>query len=475
MKLASFASGLSLGLGKKNSNSKGVQDIASGSTTPHTGSLTGGELPASDDEYAPDFTTLPSTTRTTTTTGSTTGTVNTTSIPNGANTALKGYSVSSTNNSININNASMTNNSSIDQESKEKDELAKLKEQTKVRDEIIHNSYILNWRFKHVAYCCIVFLSVICMLLTTIYCVYMETIEVNISSTGDDYSEYLCLNSSKLGTQFTNEALLYLTDTNGVENALANLTDDWYVHALENDNNNNGNSFGSNLSTTERFLLELLISHLLSIFIYSPLITLLYPTLYNYCMYRRDPSKTTEGKFFSENDGFDDISNILSKDKVDESGKTIRLKSVSEKDIAMAMDSQMSNINTFDYKFNTGDANRSGDGDDTDCIDNADTANTANIPHDGVNTPDSPDSPDSPPDTSVAKKEIGSMSNSSAKTCTPAQDVKNNDGNTNGDPHDVDDDDNNNNESNGNDVEMMNLANDVRGAFDDTNNDEHAV
>ena len=213
---------------------------------------------------------------------------------------------------------------------KEKHELTKLQEQISTRNEIIKNSYILNPCWKYVAYCCIILFSVMCVIVTTVWCVYFETTHLNIENEyANEIESATCINvnSSTIKYAISEETWINYNQTQmEIENILknGNISDDWYINRLTA--NEERNSFGDNLSLLDRFLIELVISFLLSIFVYSPLIALFYPVLFNFYMYKKNPNKLTEGKFFSENNGFSRVAKILDldTDKVDERGVTIR-------------------------------------------------------------------------------------------------------------------------------------------------------
>ena len=171
-------------------------------------------------------------------------------------------------------------------------------------------------------------MGLVCVCVTSIWCVYFD-ITYPIIDDYFDVTENLCLNTSKVDNYvLTNEALSYLSDSQRVESILSNMSDDWYVNVIGQSDSSFEQGFGTNLTASQRFLLELLISHLMTLFVYSPLIALLYPVLYNYFQFVRNPDKMTEGKFFSDNQGFDDVTTILDKDQVDASGKTIRFGSI---------------------------------------------------------------------------------------------------------------------------------------------------
>ena len=72
------------------------------------------------------------------------------------------------------------------------------------------------------------------------------------------------------------------------------------------------------MTLSQRYLLELLISHLLSIILWQPLLVIIYPVVYKLYSFWKDPNYMNEGKFFSENEGFTakDIQNALDKDLV---------------------------------------------------------------------------------------------------------------------------------------------------------------
>ena len=210
-----------------------------------------------------------------------------------------------------------------DLDTTKKDELTLFREHIELRNQIISNSYILHGCWKYVAYFCIILLSLVCIIITSIWCVYFDITNLEITNNYEnDIENSICLNKSMIDIS-ENVWLNY----NATESFIANnltLNNDWYDNIVSE-----SNSFGNNLSTSDRFLLELLFSHLLALFVYSPLVAFFYPVLFNYVRFVKNPETLTEGNFFSTNDGFPAISTMLEEDKVDERGKTIRVRSAS--------------------------------------------------------------------------------------------------------------------------------------------------
>ena len=208
---------------------------------------------------------------------------------------------------------------------------------------------------KYIAIGCIVIWSLLCAIITSLWCLWFDAqlfLGNNYESEIDYYSTN-CSSSLYTYTTYASTSVVpyktylnyNLTETE-MDFILSNF--DGYLYSPPSSND----SFGDNYNVAQRFLLCVLLSYILSVFFWQPII-LAIKSAWLLRSYVKNPDRFTEGSFFySQNLNSDDAVNTAERGSVDNSKglKTNEVQTGEQEDVQDENDENLKTIASTQVK-----------------------------------------------------------------------------------------------------------------------------
>ena len=157
------------------------------------------------------------------------------------------------------------NTSKLTEDQKTKEQLMKSVIIEEIRQRILNRTYSYSHRFKYIAIGCIVIWSIICAVITTLWCLWFDAnlfLNNNYQSEWDIYYNN-CTNGDNVIPLKT--SINYNVTEYEITNLLASF-DGYFYKPPAND------TFNENYDVAQRFLLCVFLSYILSVFLWQPLV-----------------------------------------------------------------------------------------------------------------------------------------------------------------------------------------------------------
>ena len=160
-----------------------------------------------------------------------------------------------------------------------------------IRQRILNQTYKYPYYFKYIAIICIVLWSLLCAIITTLWCLWFDAdlfLNNDYQSEIDYYSNNCSTYTSSVAPYTT---IINYNLTQSEMNQILSQFDGYFYNPPQND------SFNSNYNVAQRFLLCVLLSYILSVFFWQPLI-LAIKSLFMLKRYIKNPNRVNEAMLF---------------------------------------------------------------------------------------------------------------------------------------------------------------------------------
>ena len=165
-----------------------------------------------------------------------------------------------------------------------------------IQTRLFNETYKLPYCFKYVSIVCIILWSLICAIITTLWCIWFE---VNTSpnntyeSEFEKYNNLNCTNSDIYDIIPLKTRLNYNITMSAIDEYIAN----GYATGVNVYEPPHNDSWNDHYDVSTRFLLTVLLSYLLSVFLWQPLL-LAFKSFWYLIKYLNNPNKINEGLLF---------------------------------------------------------------------------------------------------------------------------------------------------------------------------------
>ena len=165
-----------------------------------------------------------------------------------------------------------------------------------IQQRLFNETYKLPYCCKYVAIGLIIFWSLLCAIITSIWCLWFEVENIDyVNEYGSEISGANC-SDSVYGSIPMKSWLNYNLTANAINDIILN-TDPTLLKTVYNPPS--GDSFGDSMEVSTRFLIAVVLSYLLSVFLWQPLIIAI-KSFITLLRYLKNPDKVNEALLFYE-------------------------------------------------------------------------------------------------------------------------------------------------------------------------------